>query len=285
MKNLRTKLFIVIGVLVCVSLILNVSLYCSFNVFPNKLKVNTVELKDSKIPSSMNGVSILYFTDLEYGEYQTPERTDAVFKTIKNLHPDILIFGGDLYDVDYTNTEEDNWKMIDYFSSIEAPLGKFAVWGDFDTLSQERQDAIAWIFSASQVEILSDTVTKLTNQSEKGIHLLGMSLQPNYEIVVANATNSTYNLLVTHMPDTLVDSMLNLASINLALAGHSHGTQITFPVYGGYKTIEGASQINQMKAEDLNFEYEISNGIGCTNIDARLNATPELHYYILKSKK
>lgn len=285
MKNIRKKLLIIFGVLITVSAVLNITLYCSFNVFPKQLKVNTIEIKDSHIPSDMDGVSILYFTDLEFGEYQNEERTEKLFDTIYNLHPDVLIFGGDLFDADYNIKDEEYYTMVDHINKIEAPLGKFAVLGDFDTIDERRYSDIIWTYNQTQIELLSDSAVKLTNGTNQGIQLVGLSLTPNYETVVANINNSTYNLVISHKPDLLIDSKLGLTSINLALAGHSHGTQITFPIYGGYQTIEGATELNITKGQNLNFDYLISTGVGCTNIDARLNATPEVYYFILKSKK
>lgn len=282
MKNLRKKLLIIVVALILVSCILNIILYRSFNVSPKKLKVNTIELKNKRIPQTMNGVSILYFTDLQFGEFQTKKRCEALFKTIHNLHPDVLIFGGDLFDIDHTITEEDKTMMIEFFSSIEAPLGKYAILGENDTIEQ---DSIQWIYSQSQCELLVDTPIKITNQSDEGIQFVGMSLQPNYDIPLASFKNSTYNLLVVHQPDALLDSYLKLAPIDLALAGHSHGTQLMFPIYGGYKTMEGAMNLNRSKHQETGFEYIISSGVGCTNINARLNAPSEIYYFILQSTK
>lgn len=284
MKNLRTKLFIAIVALVCVSIILNVTLYCSFHVFPDQLKVNTVELKSKKIPKEMDGVSILYFTDVQFGEFQTNERTKRLFKKIKNLHPDVLIYGGDLYDTDHTISGEEGAEMVKYFSDINAPLGKYAVLGEKDS-TKDKKETILSIYSQAQCEVLSNTPIKITNSSKDGIELVGLDVKPNYDIT-SNLNKSEYTLLVTHQPDALLDPVLQAAPIDLALAGHSHGTQITIPLYGGYQTIKGAKNLNRTEeAKELPFEYIISTGVGCTNINARLNAQPEIYYFILKSSK
>ena len=284
MDKTRKRLFIIVGILMCMSLTLNICLYMAFYVFPNQLKVNYTELKSSKIPQSLNDVSIVYFTDLQYGEFETEEKFENLLDTIKDLNPDILIFGGDFFDSDFETNDELNWQIMTLINEIEAPLGKYAVWGEKDIENENHLNALNWIYSQSQIEVLNDSCAKITNREAEGIYILGLSNEPNYDYISANTNSNNYNLLITHKPDNLTNSALELASIDLALAGHSHGTQISIPIYGGYQTIEGASTINHDKGENLSFDYIISTGVGCTNINARFNSTPEIYNFVLKSK-
>ena len=50
-----------------------------------------------------------------------------IFEKIKNLNPDLLIFGGDLIENAYPITEEEINFLVSLFNEIESPLGKFAV--------------------------------------------------------------------------------------------------------------------------------------------------------------
>lgn len=281
-STLQKKLIIVLSILTVIMISISVGLYRAMNVNPNQLKVNYQILKSDKIPESLDDISIVYFTDLQYGKYQTEERTKKLIDTINELAPDIVLFGGDLYDTDTEITDETNATIASYLSSIDAPLGKFAVAGEKDQSDESHINALNWIYTTSQFEILNDRNVKIGNQSTQIIRLIGISPQVNFDQALSGVSSDEFNLLLTHYPDTLINDRLTTSSISLALAGHSHGTQITYPFIGGYKTVENASQLNRFNTRDLSFDYIISTGIGCTNVDARLLATPEIYHFILK---
>lgn len=88
-------------------------------------------------------------------------------------------------------------------------------------------------------------------------------------------------ILLSHYPDHFITASQSGLSVDYALAGHAHGTQINWPIYGGYQQIDGASRIDQNHRLSLNFPYEISNGIGCVNVNARLNSPCEILYLTL----
>ena len=94
--NLQKKLIILLSILVGIMVSITFSLYRAIYVNPNNLNVIYQTLQDEAIPTSLNDVSILYFTDLEFGEFQNQERTENLFNTIYDLAPDVVIFGGDL---------------------------------------------------------------------------------------------------------------------------------------------------------------------------------------------
>ena len=203
--NLQKKLIILLSILVGIMVSITFSLYRAIYVNPNNLNVIYQTLQDEAIPTSLNDVSILYFTDLEFGEFQNQERTENLFNTIYDLAPDVVIFGGDLYDSSDQINDENNQLLINYLSKIDAPLGKFAVLGEKDQLDETMLNTVNNIYSNSQFEILSDINVKIGNQSTASIRLIGLSSQPNFEQALSNLSSDEYNLLISHYPDTLVN--------------------------------------------------------------------------------
>ncbi|MGM9946600.1 metallophosphoesterase [Floccifex sp.] len=277
MNRYRKQLIVLIGILMCISISLNVALYRAFKVNPFSLQVDYITLKDSKIPADLDDVTIAYFTDLQFGELQND--VDYIFTKIKNLHPDVLIFGGDLIETGYAITEEEINELILIFDAIEAPLGKFAVYGEKDL---EHLDVVNRIYNSCQIEVLQDSYTKISNHTNQSIQLMG--LYENTDYIAKNASLESYTLLITHQPDYLMDDCLSNAFIDYAIAGHSHATQITFPFIGGYKEVEGSLKLNSSLMEELSFSYILSNGVGCSNIKARLLSSPQIIYIVLKQK-
>ena len=162
---------------------------------------------------------------------------------------------------------------------MHVPLGKFCVLGEKDDANS---DVVRSILNQAQFEILENETILLTNKKEEGITLSALSNTPDPNKI--STSDKQYNLLITHMPDTLTNEELSTKSISLALCGHSHGNQITFPIFGGYKSIDGAKSLNRSYAKRLAFPYIISSGVGCTHVNLRFMAKPEIYYFMLQSK-
>lgn len=272
-------MFIIIGILFVIVFSMAASISIAKNVEPDNLIVQYKTLQDTKIPESMNDVSIVYFTDLQYGKFENKKRANKLFDKIEHLDPDIIIFGGDLFDESCQMDQEDIDYITNKLSKINAPLGKFCVLGEKD---EANNDIVRSILNQSQFEILENETILLSNQKSDGITLSALSNTPDPSKITAADTQ--YNLLVTHMPDTLINEELSTKSISLALCGHSHGTQITFPILGGYKTIDGAKSLNRSCTKKISFPYIISSGVGCTHVNLRFMSTPEIYYFMLQSK-
>lgn len=279
MTNLQKKMFIIILILFAIVFSMLGSLTFAKKIEPNQLNIQYQTLKDAKISKSMNDISIVYFTDLQYGKFENKERANKLFDTIQHLDPDILIFGGDLFDTSCEMTQKDRTYITKKLSSIHAPLGKFCVLGEKD---EANNDVVRSILTQSQFEILENKTILLTNEQDDGITLSALSSQPKINKI--STSNEQYNLLISHMPDAITNEELSTKSISLALCGHSHGTQITFPVLGGYKSINGSKLLNRSHAKKLSFPYIISTGVGCTHTNLRFMAKPEVYYFMLQNK-
>ena len=276
MQNQKKKLIKILIFLLSFCFILCTCLYRAVYVNPNTLKIRYKELKDSHISNDVHEFSILYFTDLEYGSFQNKTRTKKVFDQIYHLDPDVLIFGGDLWEKNYTPSDQDKKNMIQWLKNVRAPLGKFAVLGEQDHYSKKRLHLVQSIYGKSEIEILNDSNHFISDGNGKGIHLIGLNTSPNWEKALSNINPKDFNMIVCHAPDLLMNKNLDTSHISYALSGNSHGTQISFPIKGGYKSWKGSKQLNCKNEQDLSFPYYISTGVGCTNINARFKATPEL---------
>ena len=161
----------------------------------NQLDTQIQTLKNPEIPQNMNGKTIMYFSDLQYGAYTDTKRVKQVFQEIKSYHPDILIFGGDLYDTDTKINKKNQAMLVSLFQSIEAPLGKYAGWGEKDLANK---DQIAKLYKKAQIEVLDNSHVSLSNQSRNSMRLVGLTNTDGIKTATENISNKTYNLLVTH---------------------------------------------------------------------------------------
>lgn len=283
MTKIQKVLLWILSTLTAVAVTMAACMYHAIYISPDSLRVRMVTWNDTAIPASMSDVSIVYFTDLEYGVYEDEQRAKKVFDQIQSLNPSVVIFGGDLFDENAKVSDADVEQMSEWFSSLEAPLGKFAVLGEMDTKSDSRLKQVEMVYANSQVELLNNSSVLLANRSSSGIRLAGISPEPDLEQAVQSFTSSTFNLLVSHYTDVLSSQLLESAPVSQVLAGNAHGTQITWPIFGGYTLWKGSVKINRANEPSLSFPYYISSGTGCTHVNARFNAAPEIVYILLEN--
>lgn len=259
------------------------TIYRAFFVNPNNFTIQYKTIRDSRIPDTLNEASIVYITDLEINSFTDMDMVDSIFSEIDQLNPDVFLFGGDLFAADTQVDQELMDHMIFLLSSINAPLGKFAVFGEQDLVDENRISQVQNIFAASQIESLENSSVNVGNQSRSSIKLVGITPVPDYEAACASVNSEQYTLLLSHYPDNLISDSLGIYPISMALAGNAHGTQITWPIKGGYREWPGSIKLNRDKQKTLPFEYYLSSGLGCIEVDARLNAPVEVVYYLLSN--
>lgn len=238
-------------------------LYYGKTVASDQVIVHYQNLTSPKIPKSLNNVSIVYISDLQLGHFTTDKRAKRIFSTLKQLHPDCLLLGGDML-VDETKKES----LIGYLNQIEAPLGKFAVLGE-----QDKQSLLE-VYQQTNVEVLNNRTIELANHAQEGIQLTGLA-----DDTVLHLSKQKYQLIFTHQPDHL----LSQSWCDFALAGHAHGTQIDWPILGGYRQVKGAIKLNRSKNANLSFPVYISAGLGNQKVDIRVFSTPEIDYFTLRA--
>ena len=277
------KLLVTIAAgLTAVMLCLNIAMYRAFFHNPNEITTRYEQIRSTSIPDSMDQVSIVFPSDIEYDPaIYSEKKAEDLFEKVRNLNPDVLLLGGDLFSSTADLTDEVRARMVNWLSSIKAPLGKFAVYGEQDLIGENHRLIVEDVLLKSQVELLNNSSVMLSNNSINGVRLGGFNLQGDANALAAAFQPDQFCILLSHYPDQLITASQSGLSVDYALSGNAHGTQITWPILGGYKTIAGSEQIDKNNQRRLNFAYEISNGIGCVNVNARLNSPCEILYLTL----
>lgn len=251
---------------------------------PLNLTIDFNTITSSKIPESLNDVKIGYFSDVYYLEYMDDDRVINMFQEMNDSDVDVLLFGGDLFSnpLDETITDEQIIFITEQLSSLKADLGKFYVLGDKDNTNI---DLITSIMNEAGFELLSNSNVKIHNKQSTSITLIGLDNTINstidLESAFSNTSSKNFNLLFTHTPDSLL--LLGDSSVDIAIAGHSLGGQISLPLIGTLNEIEGASQYIKGKYIVGNSTYYISNGLGTTDVDFRLFTAPQFQVFLLQS--
>ena len=273
---MKKKLFFI---LLIITFIFTASLLTYINasmINQTDFKVTFLDIKDESIPDSFSGKSIIFISDIEYGTFFNQKRLEAFKDRINNFNADIIIFGGDMFDTDFVPLSEDVTLLTDLLSGLNAELGKFAIFGDFDLISDQRKALVSKILYDSNFELLDNNPIMLHNQTNDHINLIGINYIPentDLSYAFANVQPEDYTITIIHGAANA--DILPVKMSNLTISGHSHHCQINFPflvndefkMTGGYAT-------GKYKTE--NTLLYITNGIGTTGKDYRLFSDPEI---------
>lgn len=256
-----------------------------FFVSPNRIRIRHETLSSDKIPLSMNNVQIAFFSDVDFGKNFTQSNLDTLVAKINNSSPDVVLFGGNLFDGATSLQDDEKQSIIDALAGIQAPLGKFAVYGELDHSNDDTLSLVADILQKSDFEILENSSLSLRNKSSEGISLVGLENGVNGTLDVDTAYSSVprdnYVITLCNTPDTADRVPGDLT--DYFLAGHSHGGQIYY-LFSSYYHPEGASSHLRGKEKiDNAFTLDITYGVGTIGKKARLFAPSEIVLYTLKS--
>jgi len=190
---------------------------------PKWIEVKTVEIPTSKLKQT--GIRLVQFSDLHCTGKAANEK--KLVEMINGLKPDIVVFTGDTI-----NTRRALPLFKETLKSIYAPLGKFAVRGNFDV---DYWPPVDFFTGTGFIELNGNSV-EIGKNGEK-FQITGVSCEKEDEIgpVLKNIPADRFSIFLHHFPDLIED--LNGQNVDLYLAGHTHGGQIALPFYGAIITL------------------------------------------------
>lgn len=244
---------------------------------PYLIETKEIVVESDQIPPQFDGKRIVFLVDIHAGPSFDQNRVDNLVKQVNDLHPDIILLGGDYVDRDAEYVKP----VFESLQKLEAPLGVYAVLGNNDP------QILTWD------TLENSNITDLTNQGkwieydEGRIRICGVGDYNNdvqdQETAIGDAQADDYVVLLSHNPDYYphVDNSL----VDLVLSGHTHGGQVTFfglwaPIVRseyGQKYLTGVHKEN-------NTTLIVSNGIGTVIAPMRFFARPQIIVVDLKSK-
>lgn len=258
--------------------------YYAREIEPKWLDVIYNTVQSHRIPKSFDQFKILQLTDLHYGFHYEEKHLKQLISKINQLSFDLLVFTGDLTDDPSIVTQQQFNEIINHLSQIEAPFGKYWIYGNHDH-GGYGTNKIKKVMEQAGFQLLkNDTI--FIKKNEQAITLSGlddvMLGQPQLDRLVIENHESYFNILLCHEPD-FADQAIHYP-FDMQLSGHSHGGQIRFPFIGhiitpplGKKYVEGSFSLG---SRPLNLF--VSRGIGTTRLPFRFLCRPEINLYTLE---
>lgn len=263
--------FLLITTITFATILVGGYLYARY-VEPNLLMVNRVKLAGSNLESPLK---IVFLGDTHLGEFDDNDQLDRIVEKINTENADLVIFTGDLIGSTgafTVNPEE----IAQSLAKIQATYGKVAVIGNHEYALLDEynyQD----LMNAAGFTVLVDDYLDI---SEINVRLLGLddAYRGNPDMALTDeAQDGAYNILLTHEPD-IVDDM-NIEAVQLVLAGHTHGGQISLPYLtekilpaNGKKYVKGLYTIGNSGQTEL----FVTKGTGMTKLPFRFMNVPEI---------
>ena len=287
-KKERKKSIVKIFIISFISiLMIPVSLYYYATEIERKLvTVTWNEIEASTIPKEFNNKKILQFSDVHLGPEFTLKQLEHLVEKMNELHPDIVVFTGDLIDkFGSYSAEREEAKVI--LQKIYAPLGKYAVFGNHD------RGGGGSLFYKKYMEeagfsVLVNEVQKIKVENGKYIIISGLDDfllgKPQIDSTLKNLKQNDFNMLLVHEPDVV--TKINRYPVDLQLSGHSHGGQVQIPFVGPLITTKLAEHyvegMYEVEGKSKPLYLYVNRGIGTTRMPVRFWSVPELSVFVLK---
>ena len=204
------------------------------HVEPTWLRVDNVSVAVQA--GGVESIRVGVLADLETDGVSDHEK-DAV-TAILAAEPDIILIPGDLFGGDDEMFARERTGLKSLLLRLSAPYGVFFVEGDSD-----RQDQIDWLLEGTNIVRLDNEIAHV-RIGDQSLHIGGNRL--DWETEAARAMRAELGtkpasdvvVLVAHRPDAASD-LRPTDTIDLVVAGHTHGGQIVVPFLGPPVTATG----------------------------------------------
>ena len=282
------------------------------------IKVREVTIYSKNLPKEFDGIRIAHITDLHLGNLSPRDSyLKKIVAKLNEINPDILACTGDMMNL--TAKEVDGLDGL--FTSIEAPLGRYAVMGNHDygdySKWESKEAKYANLMAAyeayrrvgfvllndSAVQItynrlqITDNSThstlnsKLSTISVIGVENWGKPPFPRYGDL-AEATNNfepaQFNILLSHDPNHWKSEVVSnqYKYIDLTLSGHTHSAQIGIDL-DNFKWSPSQwifDQWDGLYQEGTQYLF-VSRGLGYVGIPFRLGMPSEISVITLRCEE
>lgn len=243
---------------------------------PNMLTTRHIT---TKAPETTSRFRIIFFTDTHFGTLYSSDNVAKIVEEINRQNPDIVLFGGDLFDNYARDRSSLDLELIQtQFRNIKAAYGKYAVFGNHDYGGGASRIYEDFMTQSEFTVLRGDSVyLDALDITIAGFddYLLGSPTPSDYIF-----TDDSFHLLLSHEP--VVSTQIEASGTNFLFAGHTHGGQVTIPGLTERIMPAGCGQFVKglYSAEEIGSSSQLtmytSSGIGTTKYPVRFMNVPEI---------
>jgi predicted MPP superfamily phosphohydrolase len=237
----------------------------------------------ARLPKGFQGFRIVQLSDFHISPFTTADEIRRCVTIAAGLKADLVVLTGD-YLADDPEAEE---AVVQALAGLRAPSGVFGCLGNHEIYT-ETEDSITRLFAAVGIRILRQERVPIQSHGEVlnliGVdyqqrrfsrdhdgHLVDRYLEGSEKLVMPDMVN----ILLSHNPNSF-DRAAELG-IDLTLAGHSHGGQLTLSfVHPSLTLVRPETPYVSGWYEKPGSQLYVNRGIGTTGPPIRLGARPEV---------
>ena len=219
-----------------IEIFLGIALLASFYGFINArvTRITRIGVQLPLLPGPWKGKTAVWVSDTHLGQVRSYGFARRIAAKVKDLRPDIVFIGGDLYD----GVAVDLDKGIEPFSKILAPYGTYFVTGNHEEFSDNTPYLQA--VRRAGIHVLYNEKVDLDGLQIIGVDYRGSRREEDFRRILQEIGIDPLrpSILLKHAPLNL--HVAREQRVSLQLSGHSHRGQvflfrfITSRVYQGY---------------------------------------------------
>lgn len=263
-----------------------------------KVRRETLHFED--LPPAFDGFTITHLSDIHAGSFTDRRGVQKGIDLVNAQKSDVILFTGDL--VNNQASEMDPW--ISAFAELKGSYGKYSILGNHDygdymqwdskeaklanrlRLNQVHQEIGFQLLLNESTTIRKDgesiALIGVENWGKGGFHKYG-----NLKKATTNLSATDFKVLMSHDPSHWDAVVLDHnPPIHLTLAGHTHGMQFGFELFG-FKWSPSRYIYKQWAGLYHNkgrYLY-VNRGFGYIGLKGRIGIWPEIAVITLKRKR
>ena len=241
------------------------------------IRLNAFRLRKNPQPTAtlkIVQISDLHLQSVHFGLRQLCEK-------INRLRPDLLVLTGDSLD-----KAANIGYLAELLDLLEAAVPKVAILGNWEYKRRVDLEHLRQVYAQHNCQLLINQTTALVLQNKR-VAVSGtddlLEGTPNYTKTLADYQPADYHLLLTHCPqyyDVILVKYKGTPPIDLVLAGHTHGGQITFFGFAPLLPFGTGRYVDGWYSEHQPPLY-VSRGIGNSTLPIRLGPRAEATVFVV----
>jgi len=249
-------------------------LAAAYGLFYGRLDVQVTRrrIRLARLPEAFEGFHIAQLSDFHISPFMTADEIRRCVTMTNRMNPDLVVMTGDYMAWDSAAQAE----VVQALAGLRAPYGVFGCLGNHETITQT-EESITRLFAAQGIRILRQERTPIQLQGET-LNLIGVDdSHPDLQGVEHLVIPDTVNILLIHYPyPDGFDRAVELG-IDLTLAGHTHGGQLSLEfLHRGLCLSRFETPYVSGWYEKSGGQLYVNRGIGTTVFPIRLGARPEI---------
>ncbi len=237
-----------------------------------KLRVSVHDVRLAAGKSIPRPLVVAFGSDFHAGPATHPAMFSSLIDEVVRHEPDVLLLGGDYVSCKARQVDV----LADSLGRCDPPLGKYAVLGNHDLLTDD--EYIIRQLAAAGVQMLVNR-NCLLPAPFGCVSICGIDdpWTGNADITETFRDTGPVRIFLTHSPDGLL--LLGREWFDLGLAGHTHGGQVA--LRDGTAILDAGGPLARRYGRGRfeiagNGPLIVGRGVGCSNLPIRINSDPEL---------